>query len=296
MTGQTYHVGGELVPADEAAVNVEDRGFRYGDAAFETLRAYGGSIFAWDAHADRLAQTCETLGFRDAIPPNDELHSRVRETLAANDLAEAYVRLSVTRGRQAGKLTPAPDPDPTVVVVVRPLDRGGLEGAPPWDEPAVLQTVRTRRPPADVLPPGAKTHNYLSGILARLELRRAATDEFAADEAILRDAQGHVLEGATSNLFLVDEGRLQTPTSDLPLLPGVTRRIVLELAREEDVPVEEGRYDVNAVRDADEVFLTNTTWEIRPVTTVDGLDVPVGPLTQLLRRRYAERVEASCYD
>ena len=111
-----YHVDGDLVPADEASVNVRDRGFRYGDAAFETLRAYGGSIFEWDAHEARLRRTAEQLGFADAVP--DDLRERVRETLAADDLDEAYVRLSVTRGAGAGRLAPAPDIDPTVVIIV----------------------------------------------------------------------------------------------------------------------------------------------------------------------------------
>jgi len=296
MTDPIYHVDGTLVPADEATVSVADRGFRYGDAAFETLRAYGGTVFAWQAHADRLERTCETLGFAKAIPPRDDLHDRIQATLAANDLADAYVRLSVTRGVQDGKLTPDSRVDPTVIVVVKPLPRGGLAGEPPWDGPATLQTVETRRPSASALPPDAKTHNYLNGILARLELRRAANEAFAADEAILRDESGTVVEGATSNLFFVADGELCTPSAALPLLPGITRDIVLEEAREEGLPIRTGHFAVTDVRDADEVFATNATWEVRPVGSVDGIDREVGPMTELLRRRYAERVEAVCYE
>lgn len=296
MSERRVHVDGELVPGEQATVSVHDRGFRYGDGAFETLRAYGGTVFAWDAHADRLERTCETLGFADAMPDREDLHDRVRETLAANDLADAYVRLTVSRGVQAGKLTPVPDPDPTVVVVARPLPRGGLDGEPAWDEPAVLQTVKTRRVAGDAIPSDAKTLNYLDGVLARLELRRAATDDYAADEAIMRDAEGHVLEGATSNVFLVEKGVLRTPSTSLDLLPGITRGVVLEFAAEEDFPVETGRVELEELRNADEAFLTNTTWEVRPVASVDGLDVGGGPITQLLRRRYAERVEEDCYE
>ncbi|MEA5386300.1 aminotransferase class IV [Haloarculaceae archaeon H-GB11] len=114
-----YHVDGTLVPASDATVSVRDRGFMYGDAAFETLRAYGGEVFEWEAHRERLQRTADTLGFGDAVP--DDLHDRVRETLAANDLDEAYVKLSVTRGVQPGKLTPAEEVDPTVVVIVKEL-------------------------------------------------------------------------------------------------------------------------------------------------------------------------------
>src|SRR6056297_2721296 len=107
-----FHVDGDLVPADEATVRVRDRGFMYGDAAFETLRAYGGEIFEWSAHERRLQSTCEHLGFAEAVP--DDLRERVEATLDANDLDDAYVRLSVTRGVQPGKLPPDPDVDPTV--------------------------------------------------------------------------------------------------------------------------------------------------------------------------------------
>ena len=289
-----YHVDGTLVPAEEATVSVRDRGFMYGDAAFETLRAYGGEPFAWDAHRDRLQRTAETLGFAAAVP--GDLRERVDETLTANDLAEAYVRLSVTRGVQPGKLTPDPEVDPTVVVVCKPLGRGGRDGERVWNDPATVQTVRTRRIPSEAVPADAKTHNYLNGILGRLELQRAASDGDAADECLMRDVEGNVVEGATSNLFFVTENGLRTPSTDLDLLPGVTRDVVMELAREEGFPVETGRYSLDAVRDADEAFLTNSTWEIRPVGRVDGIEVGTGPMTRLLQRLYDERVERDHYE
>ncbi|WP_255170277.1 aminotransferase class IV [Natrononativus amylolyticus] len=287
MTERTYHVDGELVPADEATVSVDDRGFRYGDGAFETLRVYGGRVFEWDAHADRLERTCESLGLTHGLSRSN-LRGRIDETLAANDLADAYVRLSITRGVQPGKLTPRPAVDPTVVVYAKPLPRGGLEGESVWDEPATLQTVKTRRIPDEAIPAGAKTHNYLNGILARQEL-------YDADEALLRDLEGNVAEGATSNVFFVREDGLHTPATDGSVLPGITRAVVLELAAEADMPVFEGRYDPTDVREADEAFLTNTTWELRPVATVDGLEVGGGPVTDLLAGLYDRRVERACY-
>jgi len=289
-----YHVNGELVPESEATVSVADRGFQYGDGAFETIRAYGGTPFEWDAHRERLQRTAETLGFGDAVP--DDLRERVDETLAENDLADAYVKVMVTRGSQPGKLTPDPEVDPTVVVIVKELPRGGTDGGPVWDGPADVQSVKTRKIPGEALPADAKTHNYLNGILARLELRRAATEEYRADEALVRDTEGRVVEGATSNLFLVTEAGLKTPSADLDLLPGVTRSVVIELAEAEEFPVEEGEYSVTDVREADEAFLTNSTWEIRPIASVDGIDVGTGPMTKLLQRLYDERVETTCYE
>ncbi|GAB7018204.1 aminotransferase class IV [Halostagnicola bangensis] len=299
----TYHVDGDLVPASKATVRVDDRGFRYGDAAFETLRAYGGTVFEWDAHADRLEETCDALGLNHGLSRVD-LRSRIDETLSANELEDAYVRLSITRGVQPGKLTPDPAVDPTVVVYVGSLPRGGIDGEPVWDEPAILETVDTRRIPDEAVPASAKTHNYLNGILARQELEDG-------DEALLCDGEGFVAEGATSNVFFVEDATLYTPTTDGPVLPGITRRVVLECAEKIGVPVEEGRYTPERLRNADSVFLTNTTWELRPVGSFDGGAVggdgaesngtggnrgnDGGRVLETLSRAYDERVETQCY-
>ena len=311
-----YHVNGDLVPADEASVNVADRGFLYGDAAFETMRAYGGEVFQWDAHMDRLRETCDVLGLDHGLS-DEHLHDRIADTLVANDLSEAYVRLSITRGVQPGKLTPDEAVDPTVVVIVKPLPRGGTDGQPVYEEPATLQTVKTKRVPDAAIPARAKTHNYLNGILSRLELR--VSD---ADEAVMIDTDGHVAEGATSNLFFVRDNALRTPSLDGPVLPGITRRVVLDIADEEGIPVEEGQYTPDEIRNADEVFLTNSTWEIRPVKVVDGIRIAddagndagnddvgsddsnnettgstaAGPVTTLLSRLFDARIDREHYD
>ncbi|MFB6118355.1 aminotransferase class IV [Halosegnis sp.] len=287
-----YHVDGDLVAREEATVHVEDRGFRYGDAAFETCRAYGGEVFAWERHRRRLANTCETLGMPDAVPA--DLAVRVAETLDANDLADAYVRVSVTRGVQPGKLTPREAVDSTVVIQVKPLPRGGVDSDPVWDGHATVQTVKTRRTPSAAVPADAKTHNYLNGIMARLELRRVTNEGYQPDEALLRDIDGNLQEGTTSNIFFIDDGTLKTPATG-ELLPGITREHVLELAADESFPVETGTYSVDDLREADEAFLTNTTWELRPIDEVDGLQVGSGPVTNLLRRLYDQRVETRCY-
>jgi branched-chain amino acid aminotransferase len=284
-----FHVDGELVPRSEASVSVLDRGFMYGDAAFETLRAYGGDVFAWTAHANRLAATCETLGMDHGLDAAD-LHDRIRETLAANAFDDAYVRLSVTRGVQPGKLTPGPEVDPTVVVVVKPLPRGGVDGDPVWDGPATVRTVETRRVPDAAIPASAKTHNYLNGILARLELRGSD-----ADEALMLDTENRVTEGTTSNLFVVGDDGLVTPSLSAPVLPGVTRATVLELAREEGIPVTERSLSLRDVREASEAFLTNSTWEVRPVASLDDVGFEQGPVTQLMAALYRQRVERECY-
>lgn len=283
-----YHVNGELVDETNATIDVADRGFLYGDAAFETLRAYGGQVFAWDAHHDRLQSTCAALGIDHSLD-TDDLRSRVHETLAANDLRDAYVRLSITRGVQEARLTPLPEVDPTVVVIVEELPRGGVDGTPTWAAPARLETVETRRTPDDVIPAHAKTHNYLNGILARRELGANA------DDALLLDHDDHVTEGTTSNVFWVRDGTLHTPGPGLPVLPGITRWTVLRLAEDLDIPVEQGTYTRRNVRQADEVFLTNTTWEIRPVTEFNRTDYEVGDVTTRLASAFDELIESRFY-
>jgi branched-chain amino acid aminotransferase len=284
-----YHVNGEVVPAAEATVSVRDRGFMYGDAAFETMRAYAGRPFRWDAHAERLASTCDLLAIDHDLTDAD-LRGRVDETLAANDLREAYVRLSITRGVQPGKLTPDPVDDPGVVVLVSELPRGGTAGEEVWDDPVTAEFVDVERVPEAALPARAKTHNYLNGILARL-----ASD---ADTALMLDGDGYLAEAATSNCFFVRDGTLHTPSLDGPILAGITRETVLELAEEAGLPTETGRYRPDDLRQADEAFLTNSTWEVRPVTTVDGarLTTGAGPVTERLMDAYDRRVEREYYD
>ncbi|MEF8772516.1 aminotransferase class IV [Halodesulfurarchaeum sp.] len=283
-----YHVNGELVPAEAATVNVADRGFQYGDAAFETLRAYGGTLFKWNAHLERLQTTCEKLGMPAVIP--DDLHERVEETLDANDLEDGYVRVSITRGIQPGALTPKPDIDPTIVVIVKELPRAGVEGEPRWDGPAVVETVETRRNHPDAIPPGLKTHNYLNGVLARLELRNE-DGTVAADDALLLDTAGYVAEGTTANVFFVENGVLHTPSLEGAILAGVTRGVVLDLAADLDIPVETGRYRPERLAEADELFLTNTTGEVWPVGELDGEQFAVGPVTEQLAKAYDELIE-----
>ena len=320
-----YHVNGEVVPAEEATVSVRDRGFLYGDAAFETLRAYGGSIFELEDHLERLQRTCETLGMEKAVPA--DLLERIAETLAANDLEDAYVRVSVTRGTQPGKLTPQPEVSPSVIVIVDSLPRGGREGSSVWDDPATVETVETWAMPDAAIPAGAKTHNYLNGILARLELRDpesamaasttsrtdgtdapASTDpdeeRRPADEALLREESGAITEGATSNVFFVSDRVLRTPSAEGPLLPGITRSVVLDLAASEGIPTETGSYALEDCHEAEECFLTNTTWELRPVTRLDDRAIPTGdgenegkggPITRQLADAFDTIVERRHY-
>lgn len=286
MSDRTYCVDGELVPASSATVSVTDRGFKYGDAAFETLRAYGGEPFAWDEHLDRLSHTCQLLGFEPGYD-RSELLTLTNRTLAANDLTEAYIRLSISRGSHGGKLDPPDDPEPMLVIIVSELPRGGTDGTDVWTSPATAAIVETRRVSNDALPSDAKTHNYLNGILAR--------SDSTADETIMLDADGHLTEGATSNLFFCTDETLRTPSLSGSVLPGITRELVIDLARDCGFDVETGSYTPAALYESDGAFFTNTTWEVRPIERVGDRTYGDCSIIDRLRTAFDEYVEAEHY-
>lgn len=288
MTASQVSIDGQIRLATEAAIPVTDRGFMYGDGVFETLRIYGGRIFAWDRHLQRLRDGCDRLGI-DLQVDDATLEEWIEALLAANDLVEAYLKIMVSRGVTGGRLRPSHDVTPTVVIVCEPLPRGGQGGAPSWDTPAACATVETQRTPDAAVPSGLKPLAYLNGIIAHLDAPAWA------DEPLLRDASGHIVEGAVSNLFIVTEAGLQTPPAAGDLLAGVTRSVVCDLAAAERLPVRKDPITPELLYAADEAFLTNTTWEIRPIARVDAVEYDPGPVTALLQHRYAAEVERFAY-
>lgn len=277
----TAWVDGDLLPLEQASVNVLDQGFRTGEGVFETLRAYGGHPFRLDRHLERAADGARRLGFE--IPPRADLVAAVRATIDANthvadDLA---VRLTVT----PGPLDPnAPWPmspleQPTVVVTAHAL----LTSPTPYEHGVRTVTVPGVRELADV-----KAVSYLGAAMARRQARA-----FGADEALLCDSTGHVVEGASSNVFAVVDGTLRTPPLGSGLLAGVTRGAVIELARGQDLPVDEAPLHVDVLHLADEAFLTASTRELIPIVRVDDAaigDGRPGPLTHRLLAAYRQCV------
>ena len=284
-----YHVDGDLVAAGSAGISVHDRGFLYGDAVVETVRAYDGTVFRWDAHADRIEAASAALSI-DHGHSATELKRRVEETLAANRTDDARLRLSITRGTDSETLTPAAEFDPTVVIQVTPLPPGGPDGDPVWDAPATLQTVKTRRISDDAVPVAAQTHTALDRVLARAELR--VSD---ADEAVMLDSDGRVVGGASAALFMLDGEALSAPGRDEGVA-AVLRAEVLDIADSEGIPIQDGPVSPDDLRDAVEGFVAHPVWGIRPIGTVDGIAVGSGPATTLIRRVFDRRVKRECHD
>jgi len=272
------YLNDRFVPKEEAVVSVFDHGFLYGDGVFETLRAYRGRIFRLTEHLARLERSASALGM--ALPvARERLADLARESLTRNQLQEAYLRITVSRGPGEIGLDPALCKSPTLVVIAKPFE--------PYPESFYTDGVsvtiaQTRRNPPEALPPHVKSLNFLNNVLAKMEANTAGSHE-----ALLLNHRGEVTEGTTSNVFVVQGKRLRTPAVECGLLAGITRGIVLQLARETGIPAEETRLTVRDLTDAEECFLTNTTQEVLPVTRVDGRSIGDGRPGQITRRLHA---------
>ena len=285
------YVNGVVTPARDAVVPVYDHGFLYGEGIYETLRTYAGEPFLFGRHLARLRHSASLMSL--TVPFTDaEILARVRSTMAtANegeaDGGEAYIRILLTRG--VGELTYnlAACPVPTLVVIVKPYV------APPersFTHGITIALVSVRRNHPNALNPMIKSNNLMNNALAMQEaLGRGA------DEALMENQAGDIVECAQSNVFIVSQGAVVTPPLSAGLLPGITREFVMELAGANGLNVREGRVTPAELFAADEVFLTGTTREVTPVVRVDdraiGAGTP-GPITKRLQAAFRAKVEA----
>jgi len=267
---------GQIVPVDQAKISVFDHGLLYGDGVFEGIRSYNGRVFELDAHVQRLFDSAKAI--RLTIPmPAQQIKDAIYQTMDANGLKDAYIRLVVTRGVGYLGLAPTRTANPSVFVIT-----DQIELYPPelYREGMSIITVSTVRNHPNAVPPPIKSLNYLNNILAKIEGVDAGVLE-----AIMLNVDGLVAECTGDNVFIVRQGRLQTPSSDAGILPGITRAVVMRLAAERGIDVQEKqllRYDLYV---ADECFLTGTAAEVVPITQIDGRQIgdgTPGPITQQL--------------
>jgi branched-chain amino acid aminotransferase len=245
----------KLCDADDARVSVFDHGFLYGDGIYETVRAYQYKVFHWGAHFKRLQNSARRIALRCPWS-STVLLSRVERVLKANRQPEASVRITVARGPGPLGLDPALSPRPTLVMLIhppRPLQKL-------WEKGISIGIVHVRRNPRESLDPQIKSNNSLNTILARMEAKR-----MGVFEAVLMNLQGHVTEGTISNIFFVRNGELYTPALSCGLLEGVTRGVLIQLARRNGFRVHEGRYAPRDLLRADECFLSSTTLEVASI-------------------------------
>jgi branched-chain amino acid aminotransferase len=283
MTEPVCWLNGELVKVSEAGVSPLDRGLLYGDGLFETMRGYAGTIFRLEGHIDRLVEGAHTIGFPFWLDA-ELLAQACRQVVRANDLTEAYVRLTVTRG--VGGLPSELDapPAPTVMAIAREF-----QGYPesPRERGMAASIAPVHRNPTSPLS-RVKSLNYLDNLLVRA---RAA--EAGADEALLLDTDGNVVEASASNVFLVSGRRVITPPVSAGVLPGITRQCVLDLCPELGLEAVEDTFTLSDLRQAREAFLTNSLMEVMPLTVVEGGPIgegAPGPVTKELMQAYRELV------
>lgn len=280
-------IDGAVVDGSEARIPVTDHGFLYGDGVFEGMRVYSRRLFRFEDHLARLATGARCLGL--TIPGGIESVRRiVFETVRAYARDDCYVRLIVSRGPGPLGVDPTQCADPRIVCIA---DQVSLYPEEKMRSGISLVTSSLRRPGSDVLDPRVKSLNYLNNALAKQEARRQG-----ADEALLLNAAGHVAEASVANVFAVRDGELLTPPPSDGALEGITRRSVLELAREQGIPSREcslGRFDLIA---AEEVFLTGSGARIVPVGSLDGRTIgkgEAGPVTRRLWKAFDRYVRST---
>jgi len=265
--GLQIFLDGKLVPENEAKISVFDHGLLYGDGVFEGIRIYNGRIFRLAEHLDRLFASAQALAL--TVPMSrEELTQACIATSQANGLRDGYIRLVVTRGVGYLGLNPFKCPKASVFIIAATIElypeevyRTGLK----------LITAATQRINPAALSPSIKSLNYLNNILAKIEAVNAGTLE-----AIMLNSQGYVAECTGDNIFIVRGGKIETPPISAGALNGITRSVVIELARQRGISVTEPnltRYDLLT---ADECFLTGTAAEIVPVATIDGRTIGTG--------------------
>jgi branched-chain amino acid aminotransferase len=257
----SVHVGGKLLPREEAKVSVFDSSVQGGDAVWEGLRVYKGAIFCLDRHLDRLEASAHALAFTH-IPTKDEIKAAIFETLKTNGMTdETHIRLTLTRGE---KITSGMDPrlntkGSCLIVLAewKPLVYDNTKGI------RVITSTQRRNAPQFL---DSKIHhnNLLNNIIAKIQANIAGVDA-----AVMLDNNGFVAELNDTNLFMVKDGKVFTPFADA-CLHGITRGLVLEICEEINIPVKECNLSLTEFYNADEVFACGTMGELTPVHEIDG--------------------------
>lgn len=272
-----------LVPGEKALISVYDHGFLYGDGIYETLRAYRGVVFKIDDHIYRLFRSADMIGLKIS-KSRDAVRKAVYETIEANNHAEAVVRITVSRGAGPIGLDPDLCPLPTFVIMskqFRPYPRNY------YQKGVKIAIVDIRRNYDRAISPKIKSLNFLNNVLAKIEAKRRG-----AYEALMLNYKGFIAEGTVSNVFFVRDNILCTPAEDVGILDGITRRIILEVAKESAIETHEGRFRRKDLYNAQEVFISSTAMEVMPVAAVNEKVIrgTPGKISRILRRAYKKQV------
>ncbi|WP_165250831.1 branched-chain-amino-acid transaminase [Paludisphaera soli] len=283
MSPKVY-IGGKLYEKSDAKISVFDHGLLYGDGVFEGIRSYSGRVFKLEEHVDRLYASAVAINLRIPIS-RPEMAAAIVDTLAANKLTNAYIRVIVTRGAGSLGLDPRKTSDPQIIIIT---DAISLYPEELYEHGLKIVTAATIRSHPNTVNPRVKSLNYLNNILAKMEGALAG-----CLEALMLNHKGEVAECTGDNIFVVHKGELHTPSVDSGILEGITRNAVIDLAKEAGYKVFERTMDRYDVYTADECFLTGSAAELIPVVECDGRTLgsgKPGPITKDLRQRFGRLV------
>lgn len=275
-------LNGQLVPPEQATVSVYDHGLLYGDGVFEGIRVYGGTVFELKIHIDRLYESARAIRLEIPISP-EEMIRATNETVAANDISDGYIRLVVTRGAGSLGLDIDRTSNPQIIIIA---DSISLYPQELYDEGLALVTASTIRNHPAALSPRIKSLNYLNNIMAKIEGKDAG-----CLEAVMLNHKGEVAECTGDNIFIVKHGVLKTPPLDAGILEGITRNVVIKLAKQLDIEVSETALTRHDLYTADECFLTGSAAEVIAATSLDKRpigDGKPGPVTKRLLDAFRE--------
>lgn len=269
------YLDGKLVEKEQAVVSVFDHGLLYGDGVFEGIRTYNKLVFRLKEHIDRLYKSADAIELKIPLTKTAMMDAVV-ETLKANSLHDAYIRLVVTRGAGDLGLDPRKCVRATVFIIA---DKIKLYPEKYYREGLAIVTSTVRRNLPQALDPRIKSLNYLNNILAKIDAIKSGTEE-----AIMLTHDEYVAECTGDNIFIVAKGELLTPPVSVGALEGITRDAVIALAKKLDVPFFERMLKMDDLYAADEVFLTGTAAELIPVIKIDDRLIDGGKPGQVTRR------------
>lgn len=280
-------INGKLFDKSDAKISVFDHGLLYGDGVFEGIRLYGGKVFRFREHIERLYESARHI-LLDIPLDREQMMQAVLDTIEANAKRDGYIRLVITRGAGSLGLDPHKCANPQIIVIVDDISLYPVEF---YEKGLRVVTASIIRNHPNALNPRIKSLNYLNNILAKIEADRAG-----CQEAIMLNHNGEVAECTADNIFLVKHGMLRTPHLAAGILEGVTRNAVIELARAAKITVQEMVLTRHDVYSADECFLTGTAAEVAPIAECDGRLIgngKPGPITRQLRERFLQLVRES---
>jgi branched-chain amino acid aminotransferase len=276
-----------IKPAHEATVSVFDHGLLYGDGIFEGLRFYHGKTFMLEAHLERLQMSARAIGLE--LPySQQQITSAIEQLIEQYPGDTGYLRLVVTRGEGSLGIDPRKCGRPSLFIIADELSVMDVSDS---GQGIKLHVAQTRRLPAQCLDPKIKSLNYLNNILARIEANQAGMDE-----ALMLNLDGYVSEGSVDNIFIITHGVLKTPPLGDGLLAGITRAVIIDVARQAAIPCEETSLRLPDLLQAQECFLTGTGAELIPVRQIGEqlLEPPEVALTPVLVRGFREKINAYC--